>query len=111
MNLKQSIGHEHYLACHASVSKQLLRLSGLNERKPPRDDRLDLLLLKEVEQGNQVLSKHRRFQPFEPLDAIGNYTFPAGEKQTSRNIQPEDRDPMMPTRSHPGVKGILGVSG
>ena len=37
--------------------------------KSLRDERLDLLLLKEFKQGDQILSKQCRFQPFERLDA------------------------------------------
>ena len=59
-----------------------------------RDERLDLLRLKEVKEGDQILSKQCRFQPFEPLDAVGNRPFPASEKPAASNIQPENRDSM-----------------
>jgi hypothetical protein len=39
-----------------------MRLSCLGKRKSLRDQRLDLLLLKEVEQGDQILSKQCRLQ-------------------------------------------------
>ena len=57
-----------------------------------RDERLDLVLLKEVEQGDQILSKQRRPQPFEPLDAVGDHPFAAREKPAPGNIQPENAD-------------------
>lgn len=69
-----------------------MRLSCLSKRKSLRDERLDLLLLKEVEQGDRVLSKQCWPQSFEPLDAVGDYPFPAGEKPTAGNIQPENAD-------------------
>ncbi len=38
-----------------------MRVSCLGKRKSPRDERLDLLLFKEVKQGDQILSKQFRF--------------------------------------------------
>ena len=80
---------EHDLACHASLPEQLLRVSRLGKRKSLRDERLDLFLLKEVKQGDQILSKEFRFQPFERLDAVGDYPFPAWEKPAADDVQPE----------------------
>jgi len=60
---------EHDLARHASLPNQFLRLSCLGKGESPRDERLDLLLVQKVEQGDRILSKHRRLQAFEPLDA------------------------------------------
>ena len=82
--------HEHDLACYASLPEQLLRVSCLGERKSLRDERLDLFLLKEVKQGDQILSKEFRFQPFERLDAVGDHPFPAWEKPAAGDVQPED---------------------
>ena len=65
-------------------------MSCLGKRKPLRDERLDLLLLKEVKQRDQILSKQCRFQPFERLDAIGDHPFPAWEKPVASNVQAED---------------------
>src|SRR2546425_2823822 len=78
---------EHDLAYHASLFEQLLRVSCLGKRKLLRDERLDLLLLKEVEQGDQILSKPCRSQPFERLDAVGDHPFPAREKPAAGDIQ------------------------
>jgi hypothetical protein len=83
---------DHDLTCHASLPEQLVRASRLGKRKSLRDERLDLLLSKEVEQGHQILSKPCRSQPFEPLDAVGDHPFPAREKPAASNVQPEDRD-------------------
>ena len=52
--------HEHDLADHASFLEQLLRVPSLGERKPLRDDGLDLLLVKEVEKRDQILPEQRR---------------------------------------------------
>jgi hypothetical protein len=60
--------------------------------KSMRDQRLDLLLFEEVTQGDQILSKQCRSQPFKPLDAVGDHPFPAGEKPAAGNVQPEDVD-------------------
>ena len=54
-----------------------------------RDDWFDFLLLKEVQQG-QILSKQRRFQPFEGLDAVRDHPLPAREKSVANNVQAED---------------------
>src|SRR5215813_6468332 len=59
-------GDEDDLAGDASLSEQFVRLSRLGKRKSPRDQRLDLSLLKEIEQGDQVLVKLSRSQPLEP---------------------------------------------
>jgi uncharacterized membrane protein YcjF (UPF0283 family) len=82
--------HKHDLACHASLAEQLVRVSSLSKRKSLRDERLDLLLLKELKEGDQILSKQRRFQPFERLDAVGDHPFPAWEKPVANNVQPEN---------------------
>src|SRR5881396_913134 len=84
--------HEDDLACHASLPEQLVRLSCLDKRKSLRDQRLDLLLFKEVKQGGQILSKQCRSEPFKPLDAVGDHAFPAREKPSASNVQPEDGD-------------------
>ena len=62
--------HEHDLAGDASLPEQLVGESRLRKRKLLRDERLDLLLSKKVEQGDQILSKQRRSQPFEPTIAL-----------------------------------------
>ena len=85
-----AVAHEHDLARHASLAEQLVRLSCLGKRKSLRDVWLDRLLLQEVEQGDQIPSKHCRPQPFEPLDAVGHHPFPAREKPAAGNVQPED---------------------
>ena len=69
-----------------------MRVSCLGKRKSLRDERLDLLLSKEVKQGDQVLSKEFRFQPFERLDAIGDHSFPTWEKPAANNVESEDGD-------------------
>jgi len=84
------VAHEDDLAYHASLREQLLRVSCLDKRKSLRDERLDLLLSKEVEQGDQILSKQFRFQPFEGLDAVGDHPFSAWEKPAAGDVQPED---------------------
>ena len=86
------MAHEHNLAYHASLPEQLVRVSCLGKRKSLRDERLDLLLFKEVKQGDQVLSKQLRLQPFERLDAVGDHPFPAREKPAAGDVQPEDGD-------------------
>ncbi len=87
------VGHEHNLAYHASLPEQLVRVSRLGKRKALRDERLDLLLSKEVEQGDQILPKQSRLQPFERLDAVGDHPFPAREKPAAGDVQPEDGEP------------------
>ncbi len=86
--------HEHDLARHASLPEQLVRVSCLDERESLRDQRLDFLLPKEVEQGHQILSKQGRSQPFKPLDAVGDHPFPAREKPAASDVQPEDGESM-----------------
>ena len=68
-------------ACLASSRGNRCAMSGLI-----------LLLFKEVEQGDQILSKQCRFHPFKPLDAIGEHPFPARKKPAASNVQPEDGD-------------------
>ena len=86
------VAEEHDLTCHASLPEQFVRTSCLGKRKSLRDERLDLLLLKEVHQGDQILSKPCWFQPFERLDAVGNHPFPAREKPAANDVQTEDGD-------------------
>jgi hypothetical protein len=82
--------HEHDLADHTSFLEQLLRVPSVGKRKPLRDDRLDLVLAKEVEKRNQILLEQRRFEPLERLDAVGDHPLPAWEKATSGDVQGED---------------------
>jgi len=65
-------------------------VSCLDKRKSLRDERLDLVLFKKVKQGDQILSKQCRPQPFERLDAVGDHPFPAWEKPAAGDVQPED---------------------
>src|SRR5215475_14303157 len=88
------VAYEDDLAYYTSLLKHLLRASRLGKRKTLRDERLDLLLLKEAEQGDQILAKQSRLQPFERLDAVGDDPFPAGEKPAAGDVQDVDRDPM-----------------
>jgi hypothetical protein len=81
-----ALGREHDLARHASLAKQLVRSSRPSERKSLRDYWLDFLLLKEVKEGDQILSKQCRSQPFEPLDAVGDYPFAAWKKPAARDV-------------------------
>jgi hypothetical protein len=84
--------HEQELAYHATLPEQFMRASGLFKRKSPRDERLDLSLSKKVKKDDQVLSKQRRSEPFQPLDAVGNHSLPAREKPAAGNVQTEDGD-------------------
>jgi hypothetical protein len=63
-----------------------VRASCLGKRKSLRDERLDLSLLKEVEQGDQILAKQGGLQPFEPLDAVGDHPFPARKKPPASDV-------------------------
>src|SRR5262245_24000050 len=86
------VAHEHDLARHASVPKPRLRAPGFGQRESSRDQRLDLPLIKEIEQGAQILSKPGRLQPLEPLDAVGDHPSPAREEPAASDVQPEARD-------------------
>ena len=61
-------------------------MSCFGQRKSLCDERLDRFLLKEVKQGDQILSKEFRFQPFERLDAVGDQPFPAWEKPAAGDV-------------------------
>ena len=110
---RRPVAHEHDLARHASLPEQFVRLPCLGKWKSLREEWTDLLLLKEVEQGDQILSKQCRFQPFEPLDAVGDHPFPtrkkpAGDREwyrsrSNRRLPPADaRQAVSP---HYGVAG------
>ena len=90
--MRRPVAHEHDLACDASLPEQLLRVFCLGKRKSLRDERLDLLLLKEVKLGDQILSKHIPSQLHEGLDAIGDHPSPAREKEAANNVHTEDGD-------------------
>src|SRR6266571_3056612 len=89
-----SVAHEHDLARHAFLPEQLVRASCLGKRKALRDERPDLLLLKEVKQGDQILPKQSRLQPFERLNAVGDHPFPARKKPAAGDVQRVDGDSM-----------------
>jgi hypothetical protein len=84
--------NEHDFAGHASFAQQLVRASCFRKWKSLCDERFDLLLAQEVEQGDQVLTKQSRLQPFERLDAVRHHPFPAGEKPAAGDVQREDGD-------------------
>jgi hypothetical protein len=69
-----------------------VRLSCFRKWKSLRDEGLDLLLPKEVELGDQILSEQCRPQSFDPLDAVGDHPLAAREKPAAGNVQPEDGD-------------------
>ena len=73
-----------------------MRVSGLGKRKSLRDERRDPLLLEQVEEGDEILSKPCRSQTFEPLDAVGDHPLPAREKPATSDVQPENRDGTKP---------------
>src|SRR5262249_53510726 len=109
---------EHDLAYDASLLEQLLRASCLGKGKSLRDQRLDLFLLKEAEQGDQILPKQSRPQPFERLDAVGDDPFPSGEMPTAGDVQRVDGDSMKAittacngrTQSFPTYRGCIGIT-
>src|SRR5262249_17400437 len=86
--------YEHELAHYPSLSKQHVRMSCLGQWKSLRNHRLDLPLLKQTKQGRQILSKQFGSETLEPLDAVGDYPFPAREKPAAGNVQGEDGNPM-----------------
>src|SRR5262245_65655401 len=81
---------EHDLARHAGLPEQLVRLSRLGNWKSPCDEWLDLVLLEEVEQGDQILPEQRGAQPCGPLDTVGDLAFPPWEKPAAHGAQPDD---------------------
>jgi hypothetical protein len=64
-------------------------VSCLGKRKSLRDERLDPLLSKEVQQGDPILPEQVRLQAFERLDAVGDHPFPARQKPAAGDAQPE----------------------
>jgi hypothetical protein len=94
-----AVADEDELAHHPSLPEEFLGLSRLGQGEAPGDERLDLLLLKEVEQGAQISSAECRFQPFEPLDAVEDHSFPAGRSQLPAMYSP--RMAMGPKRFRP----------
>jgi len=83
---RRTIAHEYDLAYDTSRPEQLVCASGFGKRKSLRDERLDLLLSKQIEQSDQILSEHCWLQPFEPLDPIGHHPFPARQQPAAGNI-------------------------
>ena len=88
---RSPVGHEYDFACHPSFAEQLVGFSSLDKRKSLRDQWLYLLLLKEIKQGDQILSEQGRFKALEPLDAVRNHPFPTREKPVASDAPPEDR--------------------
>jgi hypothetical protein len=94
--------HEHDLAYDTSFPEQFVGASRLGKRNSLCDERPDLPLLQEVEQGDQILSKQTRSQPLEPLDAVGNHAFSARKKPAACDVHPENSNctkPMTATRA------------
>jgi hypothetical protein len=86
------VGHEYDLAGQASFAEQLVRVSRMVEREPLGDERLDLLLVEEVEQSNQVQPEPRGLEPLEPLDAVGNDPLATREEPASGDVPREVSD-------------------
>jgi len=89
---QRRVGHEYDLAGHSSLAQQLVRLSSFGKRKSLRDERFDLLLLKQVQERDQILSKQSWPQPFERLDTVRDNSFPAWQKRAAGNVPDEDTD-------------------
>src|SRR5690242_16827418 len=81
-----SVAQEHDLADHAPAGEQLMRMFCFPQRQPARDQRLDLLLSKEVQQGNQILTEQFGLPSLERLNAVGDQTFSARQQPPCRNI-------------------------
>jgi len=56
-----ALGNKHDLTDHPSAHEHLMRLSRLSERKSLSDKRFKLLLLQQVKQDDQILTKPLRF--------------------------------------------------
>src|SRR5688572_27499825 len=98
-------GYEDDLAGDATCRNQLMGASRVRKRKP-RDQRLDPVLPEELEQREQILTKQRWSQPFQPLDAVQDHALAAGKKPTTGDVQADDSDgtntmtpPRVPRRS------------
>ena len=61
----------------------------LAERQPLRDQRVDLLLLQQVEQCEQIVSEPRGFQPHEPLDTVRHHALAARQKPVLEDVPPQ----------------------
>ena len=83
--------HEHDLACDAPSREQLMGTSRVGKRKP-RDERLDRALPEKLEQREQILTKQRWPQPFQPLDAVRDHTLAARKNPAAGDVQTEDSD-------------------
>ena len=84
------LAHEHDFAGDASLAEQFVGVPCLGKRKSLRDERRDLVLVQKIEESDQVLSKHRRSQPHEGLDAIENHPFSAWEQPAGSDVHRED---------------------
>src|SRR5215831_18081806 len=66
-----------------------MRLSRLGERELLGDERRDLLLFEQVQQGDQVLSEQIGLEPLERLDAVGDDALPAWKNPSPGDVHAE----------------------
>src|SRR5262249_44954347 len=84
------IRYQHDLADHASAAQELVCVPRLAERQPLRDQRLDPLLPKQVEECEQVVAEPGGSPPHQPLDAEWHHGLPARPKPVPEDVPSQD---------------------
>jgi hypothetical protein len=87
------LGYQHDFADYAALFELLMRFPRVSKRKSLRDERLNLLLLEEIEQRNKVFPKPSRLQPFQRLDAVGDHSLSTRQNPATDSVQREFSGP------------------
>ena len=86
------VRQQHDLTQNAALAQHLVRALRLIESQTLSDQRLDLLLFEQVQEPQQVMAKPRRFDPQQPLYAVGTIFFRPGLNQLRRIYQLSSAD-------------------
>src|SRR5687767_15992863 len=81
------------------------------DKRKPRDQGLDLVLPEKLEQREQILTKQRWSQPFQPLDAVRDHPLAAGKNPAANDVQAEDSDWTNAVTAAHSVRRSLSLDG
>lgn len=78
--------YQHDLPCNAALPEQLVGVAGVCQRESLSDERLELLLLKEIKERGQILAEPGWPHALEPLNAVWDQPFTAGKQPAFDNV-------------------------
>src|SRR5689334_22393302 len=88
---RSPVGQQHDLSEHAAFTQHFVCAARLLERKPLRDEWLDLAISQKIEQRPHVPTKATWLEAHQPLDAVRHHLFIAGLEPVANDVPTELR--------------------